>query len=175
MANIVFPDGSSPLFNPGAYGEVLANSGKAEAKKSGSSRTKKSGKDKKRSFISLFDKAAPIPDLHELPPSDESVHLLLDEVHNLGDALSRRPFIEEIKAYNQAVRNFIHYVVENGFTTEEHLSGANLLKRKKFTLIQVIDKKLEEMAAAILQGQSAQLRFLSTLEEINGLLVDLLE
>jgi uncharacterized protein YaaR (DUF327 family) len=174
MANIVFPDGSSPLFNPGAYGEALANSAKAEARKSGASKTKKSGKDKKRSFVSLFEKAAEV-NLHELPPSDESVHLLLDEVHNLGDALSRRPFVEEIKAYKQAVRNFIHYVVENSFTTEEHISGANLLKRKKFTLIQVIDKKLEEMAAVILQGQSAQLRILGALEEINGLLVDLLE
>jgi uncharacterized protein YaaR (DUF327 family) len=175
MANIVFPDGSSPLFNPAAY--ELAN-GEAAARqlspKARRTRPGKPGKEaKKRSFASLFESAP--SDLRELPPSEESIQFLLDKVHDLGDALSKRPFIEEIKAYKQAVRNFVHYVVENGFDTEEHISGANLLKRKKFTLVQVIDKKLEEMAAAILRGQSNQLGILAALDEIKGLLVDLLE
>jgi uncharacterized protein YaaR (DUF327 family) len=174
MANIVFPDGSSSLFNPGAYGEALANAAGGEARKVNASKTRKAGKNKKRPFISLFEKVAET-DLRELPPSEESIHLLLDEIHSLGDALSKRPFFEEIKAYKQAVRNFVHYVVENSFTTEEHESGVNLLKRKKLTLVRVIDKKLEEMAAAILQSQSNQLNILASLEEINGLLVDLLE
>ncbi|MDR2049172.1 MAG: DUF327 family protein [Treponema sp.] len=171
MANIVFPDGSSPLFNPAAYGEVSAESRKAKAP--GTSRGEKTGKIKKRPFASLFEKAAPLPEA--LPASEESLHLLLDEVHESGDALSKRPFPNEIKAYKQAVRNFVHYVVENCFDTEEHQSGANLLKRKKFTLVQVIDKKLEDLAAAIMRGQENQLSILAKTDEIRGLLVDLME
>jgi uncharacterized protein YaaR (DUF327 family) len=172
MANIVFPDGSSPLFNPAAYGEASAESRKAKAP--GASRGEKTRKIKKGPFASLFEKAenaAP----EALPASEESLHLLLDEVHGSGDALSKRPFPEEIKAYKRAVRNFVHYVVENCFDTEEHQSGANLLKRKKFTLVQVIDKKLEELATAIMRGQENQLSILAKTDEIRGLLVDLME
>jgi uncharacterized protein YaaR (DUF327 family) len=50
----------------------------------------------------------------------------------------------------------------------------NLLKREKITLVQVIDKKLEEMAAAIMRGQENQFSILAKIDEIRGLLVDLM-
>jgi uncharacterized protein YaaR (DUF327 family) len=171
MANIVFPDGSSPLFNPAAYGEASAESRKAKAP--GTARGEKAGKTKKKSFESFFEKAGEAPEA--LPASEESLHLLLDEMHSAGDALSKRPFPREIQTYKQAVRNFVHYVVKNCFETEEHQSGANLLKRKKFTLVRVIDNKLEEMAAAIMRGQEDQLSILAKTGEIQGLLIDLME
>jgi uncharacterized protein YaaR (DUF327 family) len=173
MAAIVFPDGSSPLFNPAAYGEASAESRKAKAP--GTARGGRTGKVKKRSFASLFEKAGDLPLPETLPASEESLHLLLDEVHSSGDALAKRPFPPEIQAYKQAVRNFVRYVVENCFDTEEHQSGANLLKRKKFTLVQVIDRELEEMAAAIMRGQENQISILARIDEIRGLLVDLME
>jgi uncharacterized protein YaaR (DUF327 family) len=172
MAGIIFPDGSSPLFNPAAYGEVSAESRKTKAP--GTARREKTEKAKKRPFASLFEKAANTAS-EALPASEESFHLLLDEVRSCGDTLSRRPFPQEIQAYKQAVRNFVHYVVENCFDTEEHQSGANLLKRKKFTLVQVIDKKLEELAADIMRGQENQLSILAKTDEIRGLLVDLMQ
>jgi uncharacterized protein YaaR (DUF327 family) len=170
MANIVFPDGSAPLFNPAAYGEASAEARKTGAGKTG--KNKKSGEVKKKGFASFFEKAV-LGAVKELPLSEDSFHELMDEVHSTGDALFKRPFPPEIKAYKEAVRNFVHYVVENSFDTEEQMSGTNVLKRKKFTLVQVIDKKLEEMAAAILRGQLNQLAILDKLDEIKGLLIDL--
>ena len=170
MANIAFPDGSSPLFNPAAYGEA---SQEAKKTKIPSGKSKSRG-DAKSSFVSFFEHTI-MGKIKDLPQSEESLHELLDEIHNTGDALSKRPFLSEISAYKTAVRNFINYVVENTFDTEEYTSGANILKRKKFTLVQVIDTKLEGMAAAILKGQLNQLEILEKLDEIKGLLVDLLE
>ncbi|GHV85428.1 hypothetical protein AGMMS50230_10360 [Spirochaetia bacterium] len=172
---IVFPDGSSPLFNPAAYGETSAEARKTRAP--GAEKGKKGtrgGEAKKKGFSSLFEKVV-LGTVKELPLSEDSLNELLDDVHTAGDALSRRPFPPEIKAYREAVRNFIHYVVENSFDTEEQISGTNVLKRKKFTLVQVIDSKLEEMASSILRGQSGQLEILAKLDEIKGLLVDLME
>ena len=111
-------------------------------------------------------------------------------MHLAGAALAQRPFPPEIQAYREAVRDFVHYVVENSFDTEEQTSlfrrgklssGAGTpapgdpLKMKKFTLIKVIDERLEKMAAGILRGQSAQLEILAKLDEIKGLLVDLMQ
>jgi uncharacterized protein YaaR (DUF327 family) len=41
-------------------------------------------------------------------------------------------------------------------------------------LIQVVDQKLEQLAAGILTGQASQLELLARVDEIAGLLVDLL-
>ena len=170
MANIVFPDSSSPLFNPAAYGEASAEARKA---KTALGKTKKT-EETKNSFVSFFEKTV-LGKLKDLPQSEESLHELLDEIHNTGETLSRRPYIAEISAYRAAVRNFINYVVKNSFDLEEQMSGTNVLKRKKFTLVQVIDTKLEGLAASILRGQINQLEILEKLDEIKGLLVDLLE
>ena len=179
MANITFPDGSSTLLNPAAYGEASAESRKS---KQTSEKNKKTGEGK-NSFVSFFESTV-LGKLKELPHSEESLNELLDEVHSSGDALSKRPFLSEISAYRTAVRNFINYVVENTFDTEEQngiirrrklSSGESIPEHTKYTYIKVIDTKLEGMAAAILRGQLNQLEILEKLDEIKGLLVDLLE
>ncbi|MDR2314233.1 MAG: DUF327 family protein [Spirochaetaceae bacterium] len=171
MANVVFPDPGAPFFNPAAYGEAAAEGRKL--KSAGAEKSNKTGRVRRKGFAAFFEKAA--LDIKELPRSEESLRELLDQIHAAGDALSKRPFPPEIKAYKEAVRDFVHYVVENCFDTEEQTSGINIRRRKKFTMVQVIDTKLEEMAVAILQNQADRLGILARVEEINGLLVDLLQ
>ena len=126
--------------------------------------------------------------LRDLPVSEETAVQLMDEVHLAGSALLDRPLPDEILRYKQSVRNFMHYIVKNGFTVETEaglprfmLPGFTgqrgtdeALERRKYNKVQVIDKKLEDMAAGILAGQRDQLKILAGLEEINGLLIDLL-
>jgi len=167
MANISFPDGSiTPFFNPAAHEGAAA-----EARKSAGGKGKKV--ESKKGFASFLQKAV-LENIKELPFSEESLHELLDEVHNAGDALSRRPFPPEIAAYREAVGNFIHYVVVHSYDTEEQNKHARFKQnRKPFILIKVIDSKLEGMAAAILRGQIDQLTILEKVDEIKGLLVDM--
>ena len=98
---------------------------------------------------------------------------LLDGVTEAGDRLKRSQTTEEIRAYRLAVKSFLRFIVDHVLDVEDHISGVNVLKRKKFTLVKVIDQKLENLANAVLRGQSDQLDVLRRLEEINGLLVDL--
>jgi uncharacterized protein YaaR (DUF327 family) len=108
-----------------------------------------------------------------LPP-EKILEALLDEVHSAGDALKEKPLPDNISAYKDAVRHFVRYVVDRTYSVSVSTSGGNILKRKKFTQVQVIDQKLEQMAAGILSNQRGQLSLLEKIEEINGLLVDLL-
>ena len=57
---------------------------------------------------------------------------------------------------------------------EETTSGANIMKRKRFTLVKVVDEKLDSLAASVLAAQREQLTILAQIDEINGLLVDLI-
>lgn len=108
-----------------------------------------------------------------LPP-EKILEALLDDVHSSGDTLKNKPLPDNIIAYKNAVRAFIRYVVDRSYTVTETTSGGNILKRKKFTQIQVIDEKLEQLAAGILSNQKGQMALLERIEEINGLLVDLM-
>ena len=110
--------------------------------------------------------------LSQLAPSEETLTELMDAVHSTGSDLADRPFPDEILRYKKAVRDFMHYVVENAYSIEKH----QFTRRGNIRIhvqVQVIDQKLEEIAAAILSGQTNQLERVSKLDEIKGLLVDL--
>jgi uncharacterized protein len=98
---------------------------------------------------------------------------LLDGVFSSGDQLKKSPTLEAIKDYRQKVKAFVKFAVDRSIGVEETTSGANIMKRKRFTLVKVIDEKLEALAASVLAAQRDQLAILAQIDEINGLLVDL--
>jgi uncharacterized protein YaaR (DUF327 family) len=56
---------------------------------------------------------------------------------------------------------------------EQQQSGPDVLKRKRYALIRIIDDKLERLAAAMVSNQRNQIELLAKIDEINGLIVDL--
>jgi uncharacterized protein YaaR (DUF327 family) len=173
MAKVDASDIPSFYMNPGAYAQ------KPDSKKTKG--LKRSGKsDFSRLFEDIRGKTADeLGPLRDLPVSEETINLLMDEVRSAGDALQERPCEDEIMRYKQAVRNFMNYVVENSLALE-HEEGIpkfprpGIKEQKRYTKIQIIDKKLEDLAAMILVSQRNQIALAARLEEIQGLLVDLL-
>ncbi|MDR0447827.1 MAG: YaaR family protein [Treponema sp.] len=127
-------------------------------------------------FSKILEQSTPatgeLGPLREIAQSDEALTELMDAVHSAGSDLADRPFHDEILRYKKAVRDFINYVVKYAFEVEK---SQTLRKGKKKinVQIQVIDRKLEELAAVILSGQTNQLMRVSKIDEIKGLLVDL--
>jgi len=180
-------DGEIPslYMNPSVYSQVK----KEEAKKAKSA--KPVGETQ---FARIFDEIRGKTDgelgpLLNLPASEETLNFLMDEVRSSGDSLRNRPFPDEIVRYKQAVRNFMHYVVQNSYNLT-HETGIpkflkpgykgprgtpEAMKQTTYAKIEVIDKKLEDLAAMLLSSQSPQLELASRLEEIKGLLIDLLQ
>jgi uncharacterized protein YaaR (DUF327 family) len=125
-------------------------------------------------------------------PAEDAVASLLDSVHDAGDALSKRPFPDEIRRYRLTIRNFMRYVLDNAYGVKEEDGIPNYLKagfngeryrrdpelrkaKNRYSTVSVIDLKLDRLAADVMTGQVKQLNLLKSIEEINGLLVDLLE
>jgi len=100
---------------------------------------------------------------------------LLDEVHQRGDTLKREMTLAALESYKAAVQAFLRCVVEHGVGLVETSSGAHVMNRKRFTLVSVVDAKLERLAAGMVATQRDQLAILERVAEINGMLVDLLQ
>ena len=134
-------------------------------------------KTQRREFSHMVESAA---EEGELTPEDfddaekrRSIEELLDAVFSSGDRLKKSPTLDAIKDYRQQVRAFVKFAVAHSIAVEESTSGANVLKRKRFTMVKVVDEKLESLAISVLAAQKDQLAILAQIDEINGMLVNL--
>jgi uncharacterized protein YaaR (DUF327 family) len=183
MAKIDSPDPSGVFLNPAAYSQLRAETKKNQGRPIRGAQ--------KTSFSRLLEdeKSAALGPLPDLPVSEETLNQLMDDVRAAGNDLRKRPFPDEILQFKKAVRDFMYYVVENGYQVHESEGVPKFLKpgyrgprgtpeswkRNVYVQVQTIDKKLEDMAAMILTSQMDQLELAARLEEITGLLVDLLQ
>jgi uncharacterized protein YaaR (DUF327 family) len=179
----------SPLLNPALQGWAGEEARKTSLKQADKKGLRKARAPEFSSVLQKAQAAAEGEEPLELPESpEEAVVMLQDAVQSAGDDLKNRPFPEEIQRYKRAVKNFLRYVVEYGFAAERQIGIPQYLRpgyrgsparpdardRKTYTIVQVVDEKLERLAAGILTGQTGQLELLTRLEEINGILIDLL-
>jgi uncharacterized protein YaaR (DUF327 family) len=184
MDKVDFPQDPGGIFlNPLSYTATNPRS-RTEARRG----SKRSADVTEPDFSSVLEQSRGPEPAETLPVSQETVNRLLEEARNTGDVLRERPFPQEILAYKKAVRNFMRYVVDNGYRVAEqdgipkylkpNFSGVrgspDSLERTRRYVVQVVDQRLDELAAALLGGQLSQLELLSRLEEIRGLLVDLI-
>jgi uncharacterized protein YaaR (DUF327 family) len=187
MDKVDFSNNPAAFLNSPLYGGLKADAKKA-GKKSGLRESRKFSEVLERSALDSPDSPDSLGALENMSPSEETAQALLDDVRSAGDDLRQRPVPGEILKYKKAVRNFLHYVVQNGYVVEEQEGIPNAQKpgykgslwdpaAKKataFHVVQMVDQKLDKLAAEILAGQVSQLELLAKLEEITGLLVDLL-
>ena len=163
----------NPSLIPGLKTETKKTRGKGELQEN-----------RKLRFSEILEHSAPAAELGPLrilAPSEEALTELMDAVHSTGSDLKDRPFPDEILKYKKAVRNFINHIIENGYEVQKIqglkkkmlIRGEAKWKDVVYHQVRVIDQKLEELAAAILSGQTNQLERVSKMDEITGLLVDL--
>ena len=114
----------------------------------------------------------------DIEERNEELVTLLDDIHEIGEDIKKNPTLDVIKKYKKAVRDFLKIVINSSFAVEKtRVSGFNVLKasgHRELTIIKQVDEKLEKLAAGILQNQKSQFDILSKIDEIYGLLVDLI-
>ena len=90
-----------------------------------------------------------------------------------GARLSRTPTYDELRSYRGLIQRFGGEVVNNMYEMTSQAGWDRMGRRKVYTTVRKIDKKLEEMAESIRLGQADQLSIIASHDAIRGLLVDL--
>ncbi len=99
---------------------------------------------------------------------------LLEEITNQGESIKKRRDIKEMKRYREMIKEFM-----NEITTRSHkFSRENFLDRRGrhrvYGMIRQVNKNLDDLAEALLSEEQDSITILSKIDEIRGLLLDIL-
>ncbi len=108
---------------------------------------------------------------------ENAVVFLKDAADVAGDALKEKQNSETISNYRTKIGQFLKFVERNNFEVlEKRRFGRNRRGRTlpPYHQIRVINQKLDNLATDMLYNHSRNLNILARIEELNGLIVDLL-
>ncbi|OHD13579.1 MAG: hypothetical protein A2Z96_00225 [Spirochaetes bacterium GWB1_48_6] len=106
---------------------------------------------------------------------EERLGELVDEIQKWGTELASNPSPNNIQEYRKKVSLFLRTLMKSSLQLEENEGRLRKdMKKPKYTLIRVVNEKLDQLATAILQNQKEKFDILSRTNELHGLLVDLL-
>lgn len=108
-------------------------------------------------------------------PLEEALAILKDNITMAGDVLVEKMTDKSFNDYRAAVKQLTNFVVKKGFDINKHQAVRGRKSRRTiYTQVEVIDKKLNELAAQIFMNQRDKFAILAKTEEIAGLIVDML-
>jgi uncharacterized protein YaaR (DUF327 family) len=114
-------------------------------------------------------------------PYDKAIETLKDKLDAAGDALKDAPTADNFAAYKKTVKNFVAYIVSKNYDVQSDVhemkvkeNGVWISKEKKFVQVRTIDEKLDRLAQDVLFNHADKLQLLAKIEEIHGIVIDLL-
>ena len=168
-----------------------------------SQKQKETSKTRKTKFSDLIknkEESQPQFSVNGLPAEiaemaiEEAAVYLKDSVDNAGNALSENINQENVENFKAAVRQFITFVVNNNFEVsskrKKNRLGKDLIVPSRTNFfsnyslpphridpkyqITVINEKLDALTRATLEGNMNNLKILAQVDEIKGLIIDLM-
>ena len=104
----------------------------------------------------------------------EKLTNLLNDITTQGKLLSEHMDVRDMKRYRGLVKDFLNEVVNRS----HKFSRENFLDRKGrhrvYGMIKLVDEKMDELATALVQDERDHLDILNRVDEIRGLLLDII-
>lgn len=102
------------------------------------------------------------------------VSALVGEISEQGKKLSKHTDVRDMKRYRELIKNFLNEVVyrSHKFSRENFLDRRG--RHRVYGIVKLIDKNLDELATELLKDEKDNLLILSKIDEIKGLLLDIL-
>jgi uncharacterized protein YaaR (DUF327 family) len=99
---------------------------------------------------------------------------MLEEITVHGKKLAKRMDLRDMKHYRELIKEFMNEIINRS----HKFSRENFLDRKGrhrvYTMIKLVDRNLEELAAELIKDEKDHIAILNKIDEIRGLLLDIL-
>ncbi|TAH72776.1 MAG: DUF327 family protein [Anaerolineaceae bacterium] len=102
------------------------------------------------------------------------LHFMLDEISAQGKKLGKRMDVRDMKHYRELIRVFMNEIVSRShkFTRENFLDRKG--RHRVYTMIKLVNKELNELALELIKDEKDHMLILNKIDEIRGLLIDIL-
>ncbi|MBE5920650.1 MAG: DUF327 family protein [Pseudobutyrivibrio ruminis] len=99
---------------------------------------------------------------------------LLNDITTQGKLLSEHMDIRDMKRYRGLVKDFLNEVVNRShkFSRENFLDRRG--RHRVYGMIKLVDEQMDELASALVQDERDHLDILNKVDEIRGLLLDII-
>jgi len=91
-----------------------------------------------------------------------------------GNKLSDRVDVKELEKYRKLIREFLDEIVSNGYTFSKENAYASRGRHRYIATVKIIDEKLDELGKEVMKEQADKIEILHRIDDIRGLLLDLM-
>jgi hypothetical protein len=114
--------------------------------------------------------------MHDMNRSNagDALSKLSQDIVRQGEVLAQRYDIAELKRYKQMLAEFMNEAVRLSYEFNKRPTRDGRGRHHIYTIVKRIDEKLEKITQDILERQVDQIQLMADINDINGLLVDLL-
>lgn len=104
----------------------------------------------------------------------EKISAMLGEITEMGKKISKHTDVRDMRRYRELIKNFLNEVVyrSHSFSRENFLDKRG--RHRVYGIVKLIDKNLDELAEELIKDEKDNLGILAKLDEITGLLIDIL-
>jgi uncharacterized protein YaaR (DUF327 family) len=100
--------------------------------------------------------------------------LLMEDITQQGKRLSKHMDVRDMRKYRQLIKDFMNEIVNRShkFSRENFLDRRG--RHRVYGMIKLIDQNLDELALALIKDEKDQIDILSKIDEIRGILLDII-
>jgi len=97
-----------------------------------------------------------------------------DAIDEQGKKLGQRADVREFERYRRLIRDFLDEIVSNGYTFSKEDAYASRGRHRYIATVRIVNEKLDELGKAVMQEQADQIDLLHRIDDIRGLLLDMM-
>ena len=95
---------------------------------------------------------------------------MIDDINKKGNRLVITKCYADVFAYKKLIKEYLRSVLENMYLIKKDIS---FWQTQYFITVDIVDQKMEELTEALLNQEKDNIDIASTIDEIQGLIVDI--
>lgn len=105
---------------------------------------------------------------------EERIKYLVGKIEKQGEKLGQKIDLKELKIYKRLISEFLDEAVNNSYKFSKDSSLDRRGRYKVFATVKKINKEIDQLTKDILNGEKDNIAVLKKIEDIRGLVLDLL-